>query len=106
MFFPSLPVFVLAYKQIANNKDAIENLNDLKNLIERELRTVKITDCIDNYLIRQIQDKIYLKRINSPLVPEWAYNLLRQNLEDEMHFSVSENIRELSEHSNKLNIES
>jgi len=106
VFFPSLPVFVLAYKQIANNKDAIENLNDLKNLIERELRTVKITDCIDNYLIRQIQDKIYLKRINSPLVPEWAYNLLRQNLEDEMHFSVSENIRELSEHSNKLNIES
>lgn len=96
VLFPSLPVFVLAYKQIANNKDAIENLNDLKNLIESELRTVKITDCIDNYLIRQIQDKIYLKRINSPLVPEWAYNLLRQNLEDEMHFSVNDKIRELS----------
>lgn len=102
VLFPSLPVFVLAYKQIANNKEAIKNLNELKNLIESELRKVKITDCIDNFLIRQIQDKIYLKRINSPLVPEWAYNLLRQNLEDEMHFSVSENIRELSEHSNKL----
>lgn len=96
VLFPSLPVFVLAYKQITSNREAIENLKELKDLIENELEKIKLSDTIDNHLIRQIQDKIYLKRINSPLLPEWAYNFLRQNLEDEMHFSVKETVNELS----------
>jgi hypothetical protein len=96
VLFPSLPVFVLAYKQITSNKEAIENLKELKDLIENELDKIKLPDTIDNHLIRQIQDKIYLKRINSPLLPEWAYNILRQNLEDEMHFSVKETVKELT----------
>jgi hypothetical protein len=96
VLFPSLPVFVLAYKQITSNKEAIENLKELKELIENELEKIKIADTIDSYLIRQIQDKVYLKRINSPLLPEWAYNFLRQNLEDEMHFSMKETVNGLS----------
>jgi hypothetical protein len=96
VLFPSLPVFVLAYKQIKSNKEAIENLKELKDLIENELEQIKITDTIDIHLVRQIQDKIYLKRINSPLLPEWAYNFLRQNLEDEMHFSMKETVKELT----------
>lgn len=96
VLFPSLPVFVLAYKQISSNKDSIENLEELKELIENELTGLKINDEVSTQLIRQIQDKIYLKRINSPLLPEWAYKFLRQNLEDEMNFSVSEKVKELS----------
>ncbi len=95
VLFPSLPVFVLAYKQISTNKEAIENLKELKELIEGRLETLRINDQVEPHLIRQIQDKIYLKRINSPLLPEWAYNFLRQNLEDEMHFSVKEKVKEL-----------
>jgi hypothetical protein len=96
VLFPSLPVFVLAFKQISSNNEAIEYLKELKDLIENELENIKINDTIDSQLIRQIQDKIYLKRINSPLLPEWAYNFLRQNLEDEMHFSVKEKVKELT----------
>lgn len=96
VLFPSLPVFVLAYKQISSNNEAIENLKELKELIETELEKISINDNVDSYLIRQIQDKIYLKRINSPLLPEWAYDFLRQNLEDEMHFSMKEKVRELT----------
>lgn len=96
VLFPSLPVFVLAYKQISTNKEAIENLKELKDLIEGRLETLRINDQVEPHLIRQIQDKIYLKRINSPLLPEWAYNFLRQNLEDEMHFSVKEKVKELT----------
>jgi hypothetical protein len=96
VLFPSLPVFVLAYKQISSNKEAIEKLEELKNLIENELENIKLNDNVDSYLLRQIQDKIYLKRINSPLLPEWAYDFLRQNLEDEMHFSMKETVNELS----------
>lgn len=95
VLFPSLPVFVLAYKQITSNKESIENLKELKELIESKLENLKIKDNIDKHLIRQIQDKIYLKRINSPLLPEWAYDFLRQNLEDEMHFSMKETVVEL-----------
>lgn len=96
VLFPSLPVFVLAYKQISSNQEAIENLKELKELIESQLETLRIYDQVDSNLIRQIQDKIYLKRINSPLLPEWAYNFLRQNLEDEMHFSMKETVKELA----------
>lgn len=95
VIFPSLPVFVLAVKQIKSNKEAIDNLSELKELIENEFAVLKLNDTIDVHLIRQIQDKIYLKRINSPLLPEWAYKLLRQNLEDEMNFSIKEKIRQL-----------
>lgn len=96
VLFPSVPIFVLAYKQISSNKEIIENLKELKELIENELEKIKINDSIEIHLIRQIQDKIYLKRINSPLLPEWAYNILRQNLEDEMHFSIKETVKELT----------
>jgi hypothetical protein len=96
VLFPSLPVFVLAYKQITSNKEAIKNLEELKNLIENEIEKIKLSDNIDRHLIRQIQDKIFLKRINSPLLPEWAYDFLRQNLEDEMHFSMKETVKELA----------
>lgn len=96
VLFPSLPVFVLAYKQVTSNKEAIENLGELKNLIENELENIKLNDSLDSNLIRQIQDKIYLKRISSPLLPEWAYYFLRQNLEDEMHFSMKETVNELA----------
>lgn len=96
VLFPSLPVFILAYKQITSNKEAIEKLDELKSLIETELENIKINDNVDSHLIRQIQDKIYLKRINSPLLPEWAYDFLRQNLEDEMHFSMKETVTELA----------
>ena len=96
VLFPSLPIFVLAFKQISSNKEAIGNLDELKNLIENELENIKLNDNIDSHLIRQIQDKIYLKRINSPLLPEWAYDFLRQNLEDEMHFSMKETVKELA----------
>lgn len=96
ILFPSLPVFVLAYKQIISNKEAIRNLEELKNLIENELESIKHNDSVDSHLIRQIQDKIYLKRICSPLIPEWVYDFLRQNLEDEMHFSMKETVNELT----------
>lgn len=96
VLFPSLPVFVLAYKQIISNKEAIRNLEELKNLIENELESIKHNDSVDSHLIRQIQDKIYLKRIYSPLIPEWVYDFLRQNLEDEMHFSMKETVNELT----------
>ena len=103
VLFPSLPVFALAFKQITSNKEAIKNLTELQYLIENELGKIKINDSIDDHLIRQIQDKIYLKRINSPLLPEWTYNFLRLRLEEEMHFSVEEKISELNDHSNKQN---
>jgi hypothetical protein len=96
VLFPSLPVFVLAYKQISTNKEAIDNLKELKELIEGRLENLNSNEQVEANLIRQIQDKIYLKRINSPLLPEWTYNLLRQNLEDEMHFSVKEKVKELT----------
>src|SRR5690606_12037750 len=62
VLFPSLPVFVLALKQISSNSEAIEYLEELKDLIENKLENLKIDDTVNSQLLRQIQDKIYLKR--------------------------------------------
>jgi hypothetical protein len=63
VLFPSLPVFVLAFKQISGNNEAIEYLKELKDLIETELEKYQHQryNRFDNHLIRQIQDKIYLQ---------------------------------------------
>jgi hypothetical protein len=95
VLLPLLPVLVLVSKQISSNKEAIENLKELKELIEDKLAIVKIGDAIDNHLLRQIQDKIYLHRINSPLLPECLYNMMRRESEGAMNFSIEQKINEL-----------
>ncbi|SFA50875.1 hypothetical protein SAMN04488511_109199 [Pedobacter suwonensis] len=95
VIFPSLPIFVFTYKEISTNLESIDNLQKLKEIIEKELDQADLQNDIDIEKIRRIQDRIYNNRILSPLIPNFIYNILWTRLEDEMNYSVENRIIEL-----------
>lgn len=90
---PSIPVVMYAYKEINSNTESIDNLNHLRNLIESLIKEIKIDENIDKYQLRSIQNRIYHNRLLSPLIPDFIYKLLRPKLEDEMNYSIKEQIK-------------
>lgn len=99
VLLPSVPVFVLAYKQVSANKESIENLTNLRTQIEGILSASKIDTQVETSTLRQIQDKIYYNRILSPLLPDKLYDKIREGLEEEMNFSAEQKVKQLEEQS-------
>lgn len=93
---PAAPIFILAWKQISANREAINNLSSLRDLIEALINNVSINSEIDEGTIRQIQDKIYHNRILNPLLPDWIFKKFRSKLEEGMHFSIEQQIQSLN----------
>ena len=93
VILPSIPVIMFAYKEINSNTESIDNLNHLRNLIESLIKEIKINDNIDEHQLRSIQNRIYQNRLLSPLIPDFIYKRLRPKLEDEMNYSIKEQIK-------------
>lgn len=93
VILPSIPVVMYAYKEINSNTESIDNLNHLRNLIESLIKKIKIDENIDDHQLRNIQNRIYHNRLLSPLIPDFIYKLLRLKLEDEMNYSIKEQIK-------------
>jgi len=100
---PSIPVIMFAYKEINSNTESIDNLNHLRNLIESLIKEIKIDENIDKHQLRSIQNRIYHNRLLSPLIPDFIYKLLRPKLEDEMDYSIKEQIKILRTTTRKRN---
>jgi len=94
---PVLPVTLIIIKQYKLNNESIQNLIDLKELIEHELFVLNIDTNVSPTIIRQIQDKIFSNRTNSPLMPNRLYNKLWSKLETEMNFAVEIKVAELED---------
>jgi uncharacterized membrane protein len=95
VILPSVPIFAFAYKEITTNEESIDNLEKLKEIIEKELDNTNLQDSVYIEKIRRIQDRIYNNRVLSPLIPNFIYNILWTKLEDEMNYSVENRIDEL-----------
>lgn len=95
VILPSLPVFAFTYKEVSTNLEALDNLGNLKEIIENELATKKLGDSVEEEKLRKIQDRIFANRTLSPLIPNFIYNFLWTKLEDEMNYSVENRINEL-----------
>ena len=92
---PSFPIFNFAYKEIKMNLESVANLQKLRQIIEAKINNVRLDDNIDIKDLREIQDRIYLNRILSPLIPDFIYNILWTKLEDRMNYSVEKRIENL-----------
>jgi hypothetical protein len=94
---PFLPVFALALKLHHENRQSIQNLLSAKATIQQvwsEVLESPGKDEVDELAIRGIQDRIYFNRKDNALIPDFIYNSLRKNLEEQMYFSVDELILE------------
>lgn len=96
VIFPSMPLFIFTYKEYKTNLETVDNLQKLKEIIEDKLNSASINDSIEIEELRKIQDRIYQNRILSPLIPNFIYNLLWGELEDQMNYSVRNKIIQLS----------
>jgi hypothetical protein len=91
--------YVISNKLTRLTKDSLrKNIKDdsiLKEIIEKELDKTTLGGFVDQEKIRRIQDRIYNNRILSSLIPNFIYNILWTELEDEMNYSVENRINEL-----------
>lgn len=95
VILPSIPIFNFTYKEINQNIESVDNLQRLRETIETKLNSLSKSDTIEVEELRSIQDRIFNNRILSPLIPDFIYNLLWTELEDEMNYSVENKINEL-----------
>jgi hypothetical protein len=92
---PILPVLTFSGKLYTDHKGSIVNLESLRNTLSSVWSGLLAGNPTNpEIFLRQIQDKIYLNRKNSPLVPEGFYEHLRSGLEQEMYYSVSDLVDE------------
>lgn len=92
---PSAPIVQWMYKNVSSNSESIINLKQLNSLLNNAWNNAKNGVSVDNSVIRQIQDGIYLNRKSNPLIPDFVYNRLRDKLETETRYSVKQLVREL-----------
>lgn len=95
VLLPSIPIFNFAYKEIRMNLESIDNLQKLRQIIESKLNKVNLVDDVAVKDLREIQDRIYLNRILSPLIPNFIYDIMWTKLEDRMNYSVEKKIEQL-----------
>jgi hypothetical protein len=94
---PMLPLFLFWIRQHQENKTAIEKLNiikeELDHLWAKALRKDNICDDWEA-LSRNIQDGIFLNRKSNPLIFDWFYKIFRSQYEEDMNYSVTQQIAE------------
>lgn len=98
VILPLIPLLQACMSQIFQNNESISNLRELKQLIEAEITSIKIDDSLNPSFLRTIQDKIYLNRITSPLIPDKFFYHFRPKLEEQMHYGVLETINTIRGH--------
>jgi hypothetical protein len=90
LLFPALSAVIEGIEvawdhfRIANEKEA--SASEILALWEQGL---KDQTCVSRNKCRDIQDCIYLYRSNSPLVPNWWYNRLRNDYEIDMYATTA-----------------
>jgi hypothetical protein len=82
---PFAPVLYLTLRIGLENKKSIKESNDGHAIITSFSSSKEIPIMTD---LRQLQDKIYINRKNSPLIPEFFYKKKRVELEEEMNDNV------------------
>lgn len=88
---PVLPILTFLGKLTKEHSASLKNLESLRSnitslwtgILDGSAKNVETT-------LRRIQDKIYLNRKSSPLIPEWFYDWQRPKLEQQMYYSVEE----------------
>lgn len=96
VFIPMFPIGLFLYEQDKEVNASINNLKSLKQKIEELLNGISIDERIDEQDLREVQDMIYYNRKLSVLIPDFIYKMLRSNSEDEMNYSIKEEIGKLS----------
>lgn len=102
--YACIPILIFSFNEIKNQKEAIQGIKDLKKIINNHIDKAGLNSNVNEFVIRQIQDRIYNNRKINPLIPDLLYELLRNkknnNSEQTMNFSISRKIQAMKEREN------
>lgn len=88
---PTLPILIFLGKLAKEHRTSLQNLDSLNSSIMSLWSDILAgTKNGAETRIRQIQDRIYMNRKTSPLIPEWFYDWQRPGLEQQMYYGVDE----------------
>lgn len=97
VFIPLLPVFVLSIREYKENNECAQAVDSLKEhsekLWEKTLAHRADRKELENDS-RFLQDEIYDRRRNGPLVFDWIYRFLRTSFEEQMNVGAKELVKE------------
>lgn len=90
---PMMPVFQWTVKHILKISQSVSTLTHLNSKLNGLFEQSKLRQNLDCDF-RQIQDGIFLNRMEKPLIPDFIYNMLRDNLEKETKYTVEKLVEE------------
>lgn len=95
VLLPLLPVISFFILRNRENRGALVTLSKMYQFVcEVWSRSILNKPACVKKLARQIQDRIYHNRKDSPLIFDWYYSLFRRRLESEMEYSVEQLVNE------------
>jgi len=94
---PCLPMFILVFRQWAENGKASQRLDELKEFSKNVWQGVLSCTADERSFLessRKLQDQIFECRKSNPLVFDWFYNLKQSRQQEEMSYSTESLIAE------------
>lgn len=94
---PCLPMFILVFKQWAENGKASQRLDELKEFSKSVWQEVLSCTTDERSFLersRKLQDQIFECRKSNPLVFDWFYSLKQSSQQEEMSYSTDSLIAE------------
>jgi predicted pore-forming effector associated with SMODS systems len=89
VLLPFLPILAITFKLTQDHNKSLKNLIDLRQHLDKQVEQATLGNVVSMDTLRKLQDRIFLNRKESPLIPEQFYNRLRDDLEEEMHDNAS-----------------
>lgn len=89
VLLPFLPILAITFKLTQDHNKSIKNLTELKQHLDKQVSQADAGNTLSMDILRKLQDRIFLNRKESPLIPEQFYDRLRDGLEKEMHDNAS-----------------
>ena len=77
---PLLPIVAFIISEVKQNRIAITGLHEIRDAIEKQWQEILAGNVSDSDLAaksRRLQDRIYMSRKGSPLIPKWIYDKLK-----------------------------
>jgi hypothetical protein len=93
---PLLPIFTFFIEQYKENRESINNLENLKQELDSYWQEIINNQSGTNFddFSRKIQDEIFKNRKDNQLIFDWLYKIYKNNDEDTISYSVDNMITE------------
>ena len=95
---PAAPIIIWSLREYFRQRDVTEKLDAIRNEAEKFWERAKSSETESACTIqsREFQNAIFERRSSSPLIFDWLYKIMRDDLEDQMNQGAEHYIHEIT----------